>query len=130
MITCDVCNAHWHLDCLDPPLANAPFRDQWGKKIRDWLCPLHVDHELREMDLARLANLQVERQRKITLRRPRKAKVIDSNLTRGLVNNGIIEILNDEDGTGLEFDEEEVNGVVYRLPEKGIKLDFIDRVNQ
>ena len=130
IITCDLCSAHWHLDCLDPPLANAPFRDQWGRKIRDWLCPLHVDHELREVDISRLASRQLERERKVYMRRPRNAKVVDTSLNRGLINNGVIEVVNDESEEDSDFYEEEVTGVVYRLPEKGIKLDFIDRVHQ
>lgn len=129
IITCDLCNAHWHLDCLDPPLANAPYRDQWGKKVRDWLCPLHIDHELREMDISRLAAREIERDRKVYMRRPRNAKVVDTSLNRGFVNDGVIEVINDDSEDDEEFFEEEVSGIVYRLPEKGIKLDFIDHIH-
>lgn len=118
------------MDCLDPPLANPPFRDGWGKKFRDWLCPLHIDHELREMDLKRLAGRQLERDRKIFVRKPRGAKTVDTAMNRGFINNGIIEVINDESEDESEFYEEEISNKVYRLPEKGIKLDFIDRVNQ
>lgn len=130
IITCDQCSAHWHLDCLDPPLANTPHRDQWGRKVRDWLCPLHIDHELRELDVSRLADRQLERDRKVFMRKPRNAKIVDTSLNRGFVNEGIIEVINDESEEESEFYDEEVSGVVYRLPEKGIKLDFIDRVHQ
>ena len=32
LITCDYCKQHWHLDCLDPPLATIPLplrQDEW-----------------------------------------------------------------------------------------------------
>lgn len=37
IISCDYCPLHWHLDCVDPPLASMP---PWGKK---WMCPNHAD---------------------------------------------------------------------------------------
>ncbi|THY28423.1 hypothetical protein D6D01_03880 [Aureobasidium pullulans] len=130
IITCDQCSAHWHLDCLDPPLANAPYRDHTGRKIRDWLCPLHADHALRVMEVPRLADRQFQRERRIHMRRPRGAKVVDTALNRDFINDGVIEIANDSSDDDSEFDEVDVSGVVYRLPEKGIKLDFIDRVRR
>ncbi|KAH0355658.1 hypothetical protein KCU83_g1886, partial [Aureobasidium melanogenum] len=130
IITCDQCSAHWHLDCLDPPLANAPYRDHTGRKIRDWLCPLHADHVLRQMEVPRLADRQFQRERRIHMRRPRAAKVIDTALNRDFINDGVIEIANDSSDDESEFEEIDVSGVVYRLPEKGIKLDFIDRVRR
>lgn len=64
------------------------------------------------------------------MRKPRNAKIVDTSLNRGFVNEGIIEVINDESEEESGFYDEEVSGVVYRLPEKGIKLDFIDRVHQ
>ncbi|KAI4761816.1 hypothetical protein E4T52_06015 [Aureobasidium sp. EXF-3400] len=130
IITCDQCSAHWHLDCLDPPLANAPYRDHTGRKIRDWLCPLHADHVLRQMEVPRLADRQFQRERRVNMRRPRSAKVVDTALSRGFINDGVIEIANDSSEDESEFEEIEVASTVYRLPEKGIKLDFIDRVRR
>ncbi|KAI5239158.1 hypothetical protein E4T43_06944 [Aureobasidium subglaciale] len=131
IITCDQCSAHWHLDCLDPPLANVPYRDHTGRKVRDWLCPLHVDHVLREMEVPRLADRQLQRERRVYMRKPRAAKVIDTALSRDFINDGVIEITPDSsDDDSSEFEEVDVSGVVYRLPEKGIKLDFIDRVRR
>lgn len=130
IITCDQCSAHWHLDCLDPPLANPPYRDHTGRKIRDWICPLHVEHVLREMQVPRLADRQLQGDRRVHLRKPRGAKVVDTSLNRGFINNGVIEIAPDESDTDSEFYDEEVAGVVFRLPEKGIKLDFIDKVKR
>jgi hypothetical protein len=64
------------------------------------------------------------------MRRPRAAKVIDTALTRDFINDGVIEIANDSSEDESEFEEIEVSSTVYRLPEKGIKLDFIDRVRR
>jgi hypothetical protein len=126
IIACDFCGEYWHLDCLDPPRANPPARNQDGQKVHDWMCPLHADHELRQVDTSQLAA-----KRKVHIRKPRNAKVVETSMRRGFRNNGIIDIVNDDesDESGDEFyEEEQVEGVVYRLPASGIKLDFIDKV--
>lgn len=51
-------------------------------------------------------------------------------LQRGHRNNGIIEIENEPDQEDPRFYEETIKGVVYRLPERGIKLDFVEKVKQ
>jgi hypothetical protein len=66
----------------------------------------------------------------VYMRRPRAAKVVDTALTRDFINDGVIEIANDSSEDESEFEEIEVSSTVYRLPEKGIKLDFIDRVRR
>nr|POE77953.1 curved dna-binding protein [Quercus suber] len=129
LITCDTCGTHWHLDCLDPPLAKTPARILENKRVQTWLCPLHVDHELREVDTS-LLNV---RRRKIHIRRPKRACVKDTALTRGFRNNGIIEVLEESsDGSESEFYDEgasdEDESTIHRLPAAGIKLDFIDKV--
>ncbi|KAK4545040.1 hypothetical protein LTR36_003591 [Oleoguttula mirabilis] len=126
IIRCDFCPEHWHLDCLDPPLANPPARSLEGKKIYDWMCPLHVDHELQNIDISMLPP-----RRTVHLRRPKNPKIVDTALNRGLRNNGIIDILDDaSDDSDSEFYDEETaeEGIVYRMPASGIKLDFIDKV--
>ncbi|KAF2772605.1 hypothetical protein EJ03DRAFT_188634 [Teratosphaeria nubilosa] len=126
IIQCDYCPHNWHLDCLDPPLANPPARTWDNKKLHDWMCPLHAEHELRKVDTALLVP-----RRRLHLRRPKDARVVDSSLNRGFVNNGIVDIEFDEsDDSDSEFYDEpaEIDGVVYRLPSSGIKLDFIDKV--
>ena len=40
IVSCDYCSLHWHLDCLDPPLAVMP---SYQKK---WMCPNHADQTL------------------------------------------------------------------------------------
>lgn len=130
IVTCDYCGQHWHLDCHDPPLANPPNRDALGCKKGDWMCPLHADHELRELDTRLLKPARPAR--RVHIRRPRLAKTKETALQRGLANNGIIEIADDDsDATDSEFFEEDRDSaIVYKLPQQGIKLDFIDKVKQ
>lgn len=132
IIQCDYCGENWHLDCLDPPLANPPARNLEGKKLHDWMCPLHADHELRKVDTS-LLNSRIGG-RKVHIRKPRNAKVVETSLRRGLRNNGVIEVIDDDDDdTGSEFYDEEDSqdeAIVYRLPASGIKLDFIDKVKK
>lgn len=131
IIQCDYCSESWHLDCLDPPLANPPARSWDGKKIHDWMCPLHADQELRKVD----ARLLVPR-RKVHVRRPRNPKVVDVALTRGFRNNGVIDVLDeDSDDSDSEFYEEEMaeeanEPIVNRVPMKTIKLDFINKIKK
>lgn len=125
IVCCDFCGQHWHLDCLDPPLANPPALNQNGKKVHDWMCPLHADHELRNVPMSQL-------NRSIHIRKPKSAKLLETALSRGHRNNGIIEIEDDEtDASDSEFyDVDGERGTVYKLPVKGIKLDFIDKVKK
>ncbi|TKA72898.1 hypothetical protein B0A55_05346 [Friedmanniomyces simplex] len=129
-VLCYHCGSEsWHLDCLDPPLANPPARSWDGKKIHDWMCPLHADQELRKVDASLLAP-----RRKVHVRRPRNPKIVDAALTRGFQNNGVIDVLDEEsDDSDTEFFDEEMpdegdGPVIHRVPAKGIKLDFIDKI--
>lgn len=87
------------------------------------MCPAHVDPEL-------LAVRSRSNGRTRKVRRPRNAVVKDTALRRGFVNNGIIEIENESSDDETFFEEEDDMGTVYRLPERGIKLDFIAKVKQ
>lgn len=40
IVSCDYCDLHWHLDCLDPPLSTMP---PFTKK---WMCPNHAERIL------------------------------------------------------------------------------------
>ena len=118
IIKCDFCTLYWHLDCLDPPLANPPLRNSNSDRPRySWKCPAHADVEVYQTDA-------FGRPRKA--RKPKNVRVIDAGLRRGFTNNGIIEIENtiSDDDDALDVDD---SGAVYRLAEKGIVLDFIDR---
>lgn len=112
---CDFCNLHWHLDCVDPPLASAPKR--FGKGT--WKCPAHVDSEI---TLPRSASGKVYK-----VRRPKHPRVIDTALRRGIKNNGNIEIIDDDSD---EEEEEQPPGSIFRVPAQAIKLDFIAKVKQ
>ena len=136
IVACDYCILHWHLDCLDPPLAMNPkiVKPDDGKKrpkkpavVPTWMCPNHVASDDPNLELrqgvSRTINGKVGK-----IRRPKHATIKDVNLRRGFHNNGLIEILNDPSDT--EKEDEAETGVIWRLSEKGIKLDFIDRVKQ
>jgi len=105
------------MDCIDPPLTALP------PLTKKWMCPLHASHAYRRM------------------RRPKhKMRTVDVSLPRGFKNWGDIEVENDpsdeeetkeghkllEDGISSEF---EMNGTTHRLPEKGIKLDFLEKIH-
>ncbi|KAK9781894.1 hypothetical protein SCAR479_01765 [Seiridium cardinale] len=115
IIPCSICGLNWHLDCLDPPLAVPPV-------LRNWRCPCHVED-------AFMANLApAHKYRKI-----KNAPVIEQAYSRGMRNNGWIEIEEDDDDEQLEGTWAATRrdfGRVYRLPERGIKLDFLSRVHE
>ncbi|KAL8953570.1 MAG: hypothetical protein Q9222_000565 [Ikaeria aurantiellina] len=113
IIDCDFCNLHWHLDCVDPPLASAPKR--FGKGT--WKCPNHIDSEI---TLPRSASGKTYK-----VRRPKDPRVIETALTRGIKNNGIIEIADE-----VSEEEDQPPGTIFRLPAKAIKLDFISKIKQ
>lgn len=114
IIPCSVCGLHWHLECVDPPLAIPPV-------LRTWRCPCHPEDML-EQTLA-----PAHRHRKI-----KDVPAIEQGYSRGLPNNGFIEVDNDDSNDESEHGwGRHVNyGRVQRVSEKGIKLDFIQRVRQ
>ncbi len=113
VIPCSQCGLFWHLDCLDPPLANPPV-------LRTWKCPAHADDLLVQLPSALYPAHR--------FRRVKGDKGVRPAFSRGLVNNGFIEV--DDDG---ESDDEsgwqdvKSFGHVYRLPSAGIMLDFFSR---
>jgi hypothetical protein len=127
IIPCDYCPARWHLDCLDPPLAIPPRRRK-DNPNSTWRCPLHIENELATRDRQELA-APGELGRMPRLRRPKNAIPYDVGLTRGYKNNGLIdiELMKDDEPDIVEVDR---MGTVVRLPEKGVRLDFIDRVKR
>ncbi|KAI9826312.1 MAG: hypothetical protein M1832_000229 [Thelocarpon impressellum] len=132
IIPCDYCNLHWHLDCVDPPMANPPPRQANGKQRHNWMCPNHVDHELLALDSTARAYARKGScnggVRTHKVRRPKNARIMDTALRRGFVNNGLVEIENEPSEAEDEFADMAYYGAVYRLPERGIKLDFIDKI--
>lgn len=94
------------------------------------MCPLHADQELRRVEIALLNR---HHRRTVHLRKPRVPKVQDVAMSRGTLNNGIIDVAEDpSDDSDSEFYEEgdESEGTLLKLPVQGIKLDFIDRVKR
>ena len=104
------------------------------------MCPNHVDHELMNMKASpSTSGKRAVRKsssalpegdiRTFRTRKPKNVRVVGIGLRRGFINNGLIEI--DEDTSEEESEiEKEVSGVIYRVPERGIKLDFIDRMKR
>ena len=111
IIACDYCPHRWHLDCLDPPLTYPP------SMTINWKCPAHFDQ-----DLLNFKNPGGDRVFKV--RRPKHPRIVDSALSRGLINNGLVEVGSDP---ADEEEDMDVPGLIYRVPEKSVKLDFIDR---
>ncbi|KAK8178619.1 hypothetical protein BC567DRAFT_85831 [Phyllosticta citribraziliensis] len=127
IIQCDVCNANWHLECLDPPMANPPPIPYNAKTRNAWVCPRHTEHDLRFIQ-----STVAGQTRDIRVRKPKNPKVTDVNLRRGFKNNGVIEVYDEtESESGFsEYDDPDEEGTVFRLPSKGIKLDFIAKVKE
>lgn len=115
IIQCDYCSKRYHLDCLDPPLSNPPPRQF------NWKCPAHFDEDL-------LSFKYPKGDRVIRVRRPKHPRIVDTALRRGHKNNGLIEI--DNDPTDDEFEDQTLSNVIPRVPERQIKLDFIDRAKR
>lgn len=141
IIQCDKqnCYAYWHLDCLDPPLANPPTR-AWQKgyqKTRvQWICPRHAEHDYREILNPAFSSLAdqvtsasatgIFRHR---MRIPRKPELVDYQ--RGMRTLGRVDIVNrdeDDDATLRFHEEDDLEGKVVRMPEDDVKLNFIAKV--
>lgn len=113
MLSCDHCSQHWHMDCLDPPLPVLP------PLTKKWMCPLHALHAYRKM------------------RRPKhKFGVVEVGLISGFkTSGGDIETENYDSTEGHKLLEDRfesdfsIDGTTYRLPEKGIKLDFLEKIH-
>ncbi|KAK2753259.1 hypothetical protein FQN54_007950 [Arachnomyces sp. PD_36] len=112
LIHCDYCPCSWHLDCLDAR-THPPFQKHVDKKERTinetWRCPNHVDHYL--------AALPGAGSRAGRVRRARDPKLVDIDV-----------VVQDSDSES--FLEHDTQGTVYRVPERGLVLNFIDRVKR
>jgi PHD-finger len=126
IIQCDLCNSHWHLDCLDPPQANPPKLFANGKSRAFFRCPLHVENDLRLIGNPQMAfrNPDGTAVRGHKLRQPRSASVYTPVVQRGHRNNGIIDVELDED----EFQQED--NTIPKLSERAITLDFIGKAKK
>ncbi|QRW15926.1 kinesin-like protein 6 [Rhizoctonia solani] len=119
IISCDYCRLHWHMDCLEPPLAVLPAN---GRK---WMCPNHSAHSMREHGfLAQNSDTQGWR-KVVTITKP------------GQRNNGNVEVIMDSEPVQLNsqamrvaYEEVKINGQRYRVPEETILLDFWNKVKR
>ncbi|KAI9653481.1 MAG: hypothetical protein M1831_006029 [Alyxoria varia] len=131
IIPCDYCSAHWHTDCLDPPMANGPYRTQ--KEHKGWMCPLHSEHETGHIEPTSVMGVQNagfagrHRMRKFT-----NPVIQEASHRRGYNNNGYIEIEDDlsDYEHGNQFMEDDEQRVVPRVPASGIILNFIEKAKQ
>ncbi|KAL1640107.1 hypothetical protein SLS58_007221 [Diplodia intermedia] len=129
IIQCDICNANWHLDCLDPPMANPPPIPFNSRHRNVWKCPRHTDRDLRAIEPT--VSSALNSRRIFRIRKPRDPNIVNVNMRRGFRNNGVIEVAEDSSDSEKEFESnDDEDGVVYRLPSKGIKLDFISKIKQ
>ncbi|KAF8558422.1 hypothetical protein OG21DRAFT_1149976 [Imleria badia] len=110
IVSCDYCNLHFHLDCLDPPLTSMP---SFGKK---WMCPNHADQVLQPK------------------RRIPRQNVVPIDITKlNQWNNGNIEIIHPQSAAMTEklvLDDVLINGRRYRVPERVIMLDFWSKMSK
>lgn len=149
MLKCDFCHAYWHLDCLDPPLANPPNISLEASQRDAWRCPRHIEHDLRsglllQNDLnSKDGDSEMADAAPVT-RVPRRVRVrkhpeyVEPTFSHGMRNNGLIDITNDPDddtdGEGNyvfgDNDPKDINSKIFRVPEKGVILDFVSKVKR
>ncbi|RMD42751.1 hypothetical protein DV735_g2343, partial [Chaetothyriales sp. CBS 134920] len=130
IIPCSYCPARWHLDCCNPPLAIPPRRRAGDKAGVTWRCPLHIEHDLARIGSQDDAAAAGDLGRQPRPRRPKNARPVDVDLTRGFRNNGVIDVELESDVELPSIKDVDMQGQVFRLQEKGIRLDFIDRVKR
>ncbi|KAL1857714.1 hypothetical protein Plec18170_002938 [Paecilomyces lecythidis] len=113
IVQCDYCPCAFHMDCVEPPLAIPPPQKPGSDKAHhNWMCPNHVEHELYKIAPGENGYGRAHR-----IRRPRHPRVVD------------VDVL-PEDSEVEELEEQESQGIVYRVSEKGLKLDFIERIKR
>lgn len=117
IIPCSICGLWWHADCLDPPKAHPPNH-------RNFVCPCHVDQLL----------LQVPGQLGPAhkFRKVKGSSDIPYAFRRGNVNNGWIEVEDDQEESGVPagpvgLPDPASWGRVYRLQATGVRDDFISK---
>ncbi|WFD01140.1 hypothetical protein MYAM1_003901 [Malassezia yamatoensis] len=131
MLSCDFCNLHWHLDCLDPPMQTMP------STTRRWKCPAHSAHAEPRIRIPRAANqtktVQVELLTDSATPNPSPPRPY-----------GEVEVIPDrndryfhpDSGKGrsteppyedLTISRTDGTRLHYRIPEKTIRLEFWQR---
>ncbi|KAL5336394.1 hypothetical protein BJX70DRAFT_283946 [Aspergillus crustosus] len=111
IIQCDYCPCAFHMDCIDPPLAVPPTQRPGSDRLHHtWMCPNHAWHDMQYTVKDEEGHETMKR-----IRRPKNPRYID------------IEILPEEEEED-DIEEQDFQGVTYRVSENGVKLDFIKRV--
>jgi len=131
-VSCDFCEQHWHLDCLNPPLVGMPPQ---GRK---WQCPLHADQLLVSplppaaidgFALEAVADTEPSSPPEQPKKRIPKTSVTIPVQERGVRNNGDIVVVPKREPPKMEeYDELTVNRIRYQVPEETLILDFWARV--
>ncbi|GKZ81092.1 hypothetical protein AnigIFM56816_005603 [Aspergillus niger] len=113
IIQCDYCPCAFHMDCCDPPLPLPPIQKGGSdRRHHSWMCPNHVWHDLKYWVKDEEGYDMLKR-----IRRPKRPRMID------------VEVLPDEEEVE-RMEEQEEEGIMYRVSERGLKLDFIHRVKR
>ncbi|KAK0554175.1 hypothetical protein OC846_002186 [Tilletia horrida] len=142
ILSCDFCSAHWHLDCVTPPLAIMP------NMTRKWMCPNHAEHSMPRYRVPKSST--AIQPYALPLPNPSNVGNEPGKLYRiRMRNNGDVDIIPDptdsffnQDGTSMRansagWEELAIGGVNpngtgqrfrYRIPEKVVRLDFWNRV--
>ncbi|CAK7227992.1 hypothetical protein SBRCBS47491_006753 [Sporothrix bragantina] len=117
IIPCAFCGLWWHIDCLDPPMANPPV-------LRNWRCPAHAD------DI--LAKLPGQLGPAHRFRKIKGAPAIKPAFSRGMINNGFIEFNSDDDSSDNNsgWRDWQSFGRVQRIGARGVELDFLEQIRR
>lgn len=107
IIRCDYCPSRFHLDCLDPPLADVP------RPYRGWMCPRHIRPD--EAIVTKMVDGRLQERR---VRRPKHT-----------VASIDIEPIPYDDVNESTFDDD-FRESRHMLPAGDIVLDFISAVRQ
>lgn len=87
--------------------------------LRTWRCPAHID------DI--LAKLPAYLGPAHKFRKIKGAQTLEPVFSRGNINNGFIDVAPDESEDNSGWKDVAAFGRTYKLPEKGIMLDFLTR---
>lgn len=111
IINCDYCALSFHLDCLDPPMANPPHQIPGSDKtFNNWLCPAHAYHDTVYFTEDENGNTKTHH-----IRRPRNPRLVD------------VEVLPDPEESE-RIEEQAPRGVLYRVRAGKIRDAFVKRI--
>ncbi|KAG9237227.1 hypothetical protein BJ875DRAFT_370497 [Amylocarpus encephaloides] len=142
LVCCDGCNRSFHFKCVDPPMIEGALPDAWYcNSCNCKFNPQPIEERTNPAFGLLLQNLQSKNPSAFHL--PKSIREYFEGVQTGAEgeyeepappkpkNNGHVEIENtpdDEEDEPKGFYEETQFGTVYKLPEEGLKLDFISKV--